>query len=238
MTIDDLAHRSGMTVRNVRAYQSRGLLPPPDLDGRTGYYDREHLARLEIVKDLQAEGFNLEGIKKLIERTDGRAAEARDFTRSLLEGFSDERPRVIPAAEYTERWGDQLTPEIAAKARELGIVRFLEGDQVEMPSPRLNDAAKELADLGIPLARATEIAAMLREHSDAIAGEFIELFLEYVWNPFVESGEPEEEWPRVREGLERLRPLASDALLAMFQLAMTERVEKKLAEELRRLGEN
>ena len=36
MTIDELARATGMTVRNIRAHQSRGLLPPPEVRARTG----------------------------------------------------------------------------------------------------------------------------------------------------------------------------------------------------------
>ena len=56
LTIDELAARVGMTVRNIRAYTSRGLLPPPRLRGRTGLYDEEHLARLTMVKEMLADG--------------------------------------------------------------------------------------------------------------------------------------------------------------------------------------
>src|SRR5436305_1141119 len=54
MTIDELARRSGMTVRNIRAHQSRGLLPPPEIEGRTGFYGPEHVARLELIAEMPA----------------------------------------------------------------------------------------------------------------------------------------------------------------------------------------
>src|SRR2546428_10531477 len=66
LTIDELAHRTGMTVRNIRAHQSRGLLPPPEVRARTGYYGTEHVARIELIRELQGEGFNLESIRRLL----------------------------------------------------------------------------------------------------------------------------------------------------------------------------
>ena len=69
LTIDELGRKIGMTVRNIRAHQSRGLLPPPALRGRTGYYGPDHIARLELIQELQSEGFNLDLIKRLL---DGR----------------------------------------------------------------------------------------------------------------------------------------------------------------------
>jgi DNA-binding transcriptional MerR regulator len=98
LTIDELARRVSMTARNVRAYQSRGLIPPPTLRGRTGYYGPQHVARLELIRELQAEGFNLEAIRRLLERTRGQSiGELLDFTRALAEPFGDEAPEVMSA---------------------------------------------------------------------------------------------------------------------------------------------
>ena len=61
LTIDELAQRTGMTVRNIRAHQSRGLLPPPEVRGRTGYYGPEHLARIELIREMQGAGLQPRG---------------------------------------------------------------------------------------------------------------------------------------------------------------------------------
>jgi hypothetical protein len=65
-TIGELAAAAGMTVRNVRNHAARGLLPPPRLVARTGYYGAEHLERLKLIRAMQAEGFNLEAIGCLL----------------------------------------------------------------------------------------------------------------------------------------------------------------------------
>src|SRR5438270_13656636 len=67
LTIDELARRAGLTTRNVRAYQERGLLPPPVRAGRVGYYDERHLARLSIVGELLERGYSLASIRELID---------------------------------------------------------------------------------------------------------------------------------------------------------------------------
>src|SRR3954463_13225323 len=95
-----------MTVRNVRAYQSRGLIPPPELRGRTGYYGEEHVQRLELIRDLQAEGFNLEAIKRILDRAPGGSiGEVLDFTRAVAAPFGDEPPQVVDAEAFVERGG-------------------------------------------------------------------------------------------------------------------------------------
>src|ERR671937_2444364 len=124
LTIDELAQRVGMTARNVRAYQSRGLIPPPALRGRTGYYGEEHVARLELIRDLQAEGFNLESIRRILDRAPGGSVgEVLDFTRAAAASFSDERPEVVDGAILAEQWGDELTPEVVRRIERHGFVR-------------------------------------------------------------------------------------------------------------------
>ena len=94
MTIDELARTTGMTVRNIRAHQSRGLLPPPDVRGRTGYYGDEHVARIELIKELQADGFNLESIRRLLESAGGSTGQVLRFTRAVAASFEEEQPEV------------------------------------------------------------------------------------------------------------------------------------------------
>src|SRR3954464_15508888 len=72
LTIDDLAREMGLSVRNVRSHQARGLLPPPEVRGRIGYYGPEHVSRLHLILELQAEGMKLEGIRRLLEASAGR----------------------------------------------------------------------------------------------------------------------------------------------------------------------
>ena len=234
LTIDELAQRTGMTVRNIRAHQSRGLLPPPDVRGRTGYYGAEHVARLGLIQDLQADGFNLESIRRLLETAGGSSAELLRFTQAVRAPFEDEEPEIVDLSELAERFGDAARPELLKRTLRLGLVRDLGDGRYEQRSPRLARAASELAALGVPPERGLEVGARLRRHAEGQARAFVELFLEEVWKPFEAAGRPEERWPEVREALERLRPLAADSLLAMFQLVMTDQVEKTWGREFER----
>jgi DNA-binding transcriptional MerR regulator len=235
LTIDELARRVGMTARNVRAHQSRGLIPAPRLEGRTGYYGPEHVARLERIRELQEQGFNLEAIRRLLAAGDS-PDEALDFMRALAVPFGDEQPQVVDAPTLFARWGEQVTTEQLQRLVSLGVIRLLDDGRFEIRSPRLERAAHELAELGVPFEVAVNIVATLREHSEAVANAFVELFLENVWRPFERRGEPNEEWPRVRDALERLRPLAGESLHAVFGIVMTEAVERAFRQEADRVG--
>jgi DNA-binding transcriptional MerR regulator len=236
MTIDELARRTGMTVRNIRAHQSRGLLPPPEVRGRTGYYGSEHLGRIELIRELQADGYKLEAISRLLESAGGASEEVLRFTRAVKAPFEDEQPQIVGASELAGRWGlSDPDPSLLRKAEKLGILRPLGDGNFEELSPRLARASAELAAIGVPAETALEIASEIRKHADAVAKEFTRLFVEWVWKPFEEEGRPEARLQAVRETIERLRPLASDALLAVFQHAMTDAVEERFGRELERL---
>jgi DNA-binding transcriptional MerR regulator len=234
MTIDELARKTGMTVRNIRAYQSRGLVAPPEVRGRTGFYGADHLARIELIRELQADGFNLGAIKRLLEGAGDSTREVLDFTRAVREPFAEEQPEIVTVEEQAERWGDEAGPEVLQKAERLGLIRPLGDGRIEIISPRLNRAGAELARLGVPPERALEVAAKMRRQAQAVARTFVELFIEAVWKPFDEAGRPEEQWGEVVDALERLRPLASEALLATFQLVMSDVTEEAFGRELKR----
>ncbi len=233
LTIDALAQRTGMTVRNIRAYQSRGLLPPPEVRGRTGYYGAEHQARIELIRELQAEGFNLEAIKRLLD-AGGSSADVLRFTRAVHEPFEDEDPDIVTGADLAGAVGIEENPELLARALKLGLVTEVGEDRYELRSPRLVAAGAELAELGVPLEAAIEVMSKLRRHADGVARTFVDLFIEQVWKPFDAAGRPPERWPEIVEAIERLRPLASEALLAVFKLAMTESVDRAFGREIER----
>jgi DNA-binding transcriptional MerR regulator len=233
MTIRQLAERTGMTVRNIRAHQTRGLLPPPTVRGRIGYYGEEHVARIELTREMQADGLNLEAIRRVLDGGDGSASAIFDFTRALRAPFEDEVPEIVEPEELAGIWGGVADPKLTRRAEKLGILRSLPDGRIEVISPRLLSAAVELAELGVGAEGALITAEKLRRHADGVARAFVGLFVKEIWQPFDRAGRPEGEWPRMSEALERMRPLAAGALLASFQIAMGEAVEKESERTLR-----
>jgi DNA-binding transcriptional MerR regulator len=233
LTIDQLAHRTGMTVRNIRAHQSRGLLSPPEVKGRTGYYGPDHVERITLIRDLQADGYSLDLIGRILARAGEESPDALRFTRALREPWTDEAPQVVDEIELASRYGT-TDPELLGKAEELGLVRPLGGGKWEELSPRLGRAGAELTNLGIPAKEALRVVARVRRNADSAARTFVHLFVEEVWKPFQREGSPDEQWPDIRDALERLRPLASDSMLALLQMAMEAEVEEAFGRELKR----
>jgi DNA-binding transcriptional MerR regulator len=234
MTIGQLARRTGMTIRNIRAHQTRGLLPPPEVTGRTGYYGDEHVARIELTREMQAEGLNLEAIRRVFESTEGSSHEIVDFARAVRAPFEDETPEIFNAKEVAQLWGaEEVDQRLIRRGEKVGILRELPGGQIEAISPRLLRAGAQLVELGVSPEAALRTADKLRRNAEGVARTFVDLFVKEIWEPFDEAGRPEEDWPKVREALDRMLPLASDALLAMFQITMGEATEKASERTLR-----
>jgi hypothetical protein len=111
-------------------------------------------------------------------------------------------------------------------------VRRVGEDAWEIRSPRLDRASAALSEIGVPIEAAIEIGMVLKRHARAVARAYVDLFLEHVWEPFEQAGEPKADWPKVRGALDRLQPLAGDSLLAVFNVVMAEAVEAALEEGL------
>jgi DNA-binding transcriptional MerR regulator len=232
LTIDELARETGMTVRNIRAHQSRGLLPPPAVRARTGWYGPEHVARLRLIQDLQAEGFNLKAIERVLASANGGSQQVLDFGRAVLSAFSEE-PEVATAEDLVARLGE-IDEKAVRKAERLGLIRPLGGERYEVTSPTLLRAGEELATMGVPADHALAVAEQIQRHSRAIAEAFVRLFIEDIAGGDVDpSHRSAEEWERLGEALARLRPLASEAVRAGFEQTMAGVVERRVQKALR-----
>lgn len=234
LTIDELAQRTGMSARNIRAHQSRGLLAPPTLRGRTGYYTDEHVARIEMIQELQADGYSLELIQRLVRSAGGSTDDVLRFSKALHQPWGDERPRVVERSELQERFNSQAS-EPLRRVLDLGLLRSLGDGRYEQVTPHAWEGAEAFAELGVDVDEIVAVAGEVREHLDAIATAFLRLFADHVWRPFEVAGEPDEGLAHVLEAIERLRPLALATIQSMFQMAMGEAAEKRLGSELVRL---
>jgi DNA-binding transcriptional MerR regulator len=236
LTIEQLAAESGMSVRNIRSHQARGLLQPPEVRMRLGYYGPAHLERLKEIRQLQSEGFNLAGIKRLLEETDGAAtAGAPDrlaqFKRALTEP-NQERAERLTLAQLRSRFRVDVdtAAELLEGTARLGLLVPVGDGVFEAPSPTLLALAEQVFARGIPLEEALRIFEELETNCDAIARAFTELFVTQVWDPFEQAEMPAERWPEIYRVIEALRPVAAEALIATFQRRMRAHVEEAFSE--------
>lgn len=231
LTIEQLAFETGMSVRNIRSHQARGLLAPPEVRTRIGYYGPEHVVQLQLIRALQNEGFNLGGIKRLLDDDVGTAERLLRLRRTATLP-SDQPPEVVTLADLAERFGLEGTAarEALERAQALGVLVPVGEDRYEVPAPELLAAAEEAVRHGIPLGAAISVIEELDRHSDEVARGFVRLFVREVWAPFEEADLPAERWAELEEAIEQLRPLASQAVLAIFQRHLSERIDSAFSD--------
>jgi DNA-binding transcriptional MerR regulator len=214
-----------MSVRNIRNHHSRGLLPPPEVRARVGYYGADHIARLRLIQDLQADGFNLGSIERLLSGTEGLAGRLLGLRAAVTAPFDPEAPEIVTREELEQRFGP-AEPKDLERVRRLRVLVPLGEERFEVTSPALLEAAEQVMALGIPLRTTLELIERVSRDCDSVARSFTKLFLREVWEPFEREGQPPERWDELIGVVDSLRPLASEALLAMFKLRMTSQLEE------------
>jgi DNA-binding transcriptional MerR regulator len=237
LTIEQLAAASGMTVRNIRSHQARGLLSPPEVRVRVGYYGPEHVEQLRLITDLQEQGFNLAGIKRLLDDNQGTADRLASFRTALAE-MTGEPAETLTLRDVSRRIrvSPDDAPAVLQRAQQLGLLVPAGDGRLELRSPTLLDIAAELVERGIPLDAAFDVFEELERHCDGLAHAFVELFMTQVWRPFQQADMPAEKWPEMDAATRRLLPLAQRALTAIFQRQMQDQISAAFGETDARLG--
>lgn len=234
--IDELAREAGTTVRNVRAYQDRGLVAPPRREGRVGMYSDAHLARLRLIGQLLDRGYTLANIAELIEGLE-RGHDLGDLVglgAAIVSPWSDEVPGYVTPVELAEMFGGEASLEALDDAIKLGLVE-VEGERFRVPSPRLLHAGAELYAAGVPLKAIMDIARKLRRDTDRIAARFVDLAETYLFAPYGDELPPPEDIPRITELVRRLRPLTEMAVDAELARAMERRVSERFGKRVAKI---
>ncbi|MFH8472164.1 MerR family transcriptional regulator [Streptomyces sp. NPDC018000] len=223
--IEDLAHASGATVRTIRAYQDRGLLPTPERRGRANMYRDTHLARLRQIADLLDRGYTLASIKELLEAWDtGRGLGGVLGLVAEVHGpWSDERADRITLAELNTRFGGSPYDETVAEAVELGVIERIPGqdDEFLVPSPHELAVVVELYAAGVPLSAISHHLTELRRQVEQIASRFLEFTTEHVFARYLGHRRPTDLYAADAAAMvRRLRPLAQHTIDAELACAM------------------
>lgn len=235
MRIDELARRAGTTVRNVRAYQEKGLLPPPRRQGRVGLYSPSHLARLKVIGSLLVRGFTAANIGELLAaREAGQdVAELLGLEAVVSAPWGTDEPQLFTAGELEARFGRAVSRSVVEQAEALGLLERCQ-DGFVVHSPALVDAGAELAAAGVPLDAALALAAEVRQAMEAIAAGFVGLVATHVFDP-LGTVPPPASIPYLTEVVQRLRPLVRQVAEAELARAMDRQVQASLSERIGRL---
>jgi DNA-binding transcriptional MerR regulator len=230
LTIDGLAREGRTTTRNIRAYQDRGLLPPPEIEGRTGYYNDGHVARLRLIHRLLDQRFSLAAIGTLLSAWEGgqTLGDVLGFEEILTSPFEGAAPERVTFEELGERFGPNVE-EWIDKAIELRLVVPQDDGTYFVTSPGIIEAGAVLVRYGVPLRAVIIESERLRRDTERIAERFITMFARYIWQPFLDEGRPAERLPEVAEFLEMSKPLPAMSTAALVAIAMNRMNDEQLA---------
>ncbi|MEV5379558.1 MerR family transcriptional regulator [Streptomyces nondiastaticus] len=217
LTVDELAARAGVTVRTVRFYSSRGLLPPPELGPRrVGRYGPGHLSRLALIEELQHQGLTLAAIERYLNRLpEGLSAHDLAIHRALVASWMPDEAEDTSREELERRAGRALTEEDVDRLAAMNILeRHGPGDAFRV-DPGLLHLGVRLLD--VPIAPEAILAArtVLLEHARAAARELSRLFRDEV-----ETRTPDV--AAMKSLSAHMQPLVVQALVTAFQRSLNE----------------
>lgn len=228
LTVDELAARTGMTVRTVRFYAGEGLLPAPARRGRIAYYGAQHRMRLELIRELQEHGYTLAAIERVLARIPHDAS-AADFAvqAAMLAPWAPESAEELDRAELERRAGRRLSRDDVDLLVALGIIEAAGRDSFRT-TPSLLGMGIEMLDLPVSAAVLRQAADVIHEHATAVAEGLTEVFRRGVWEPFRrgETGDREQ----LAAVVSRLRPLAVQGLVNAFGRAADRAVRRTIAD--------
>ena len=195
-TVEELALAANTSVRNIRAYQDRGLIPPPDRKGRMGIYSEDHRSRLRVISEMLDRGYTLSSIGELFEAlaSGHDIAELMGLQRAVSSPWTDETPQTYGLMELMKMFGGQFSPRWLMHATEMGILEQV-GAKFRAPSPKLLHAAAELVAVGIPLDDMLSVVRKLRANVESAAEDMVRLVERHCFDKYGPGLPPAEKVP-------------------------------------------
>ncbi|GAC1623633.1 MAG: MerR family transcriptional regulator [Nevskia sp.] len=232
-TIDELARIAKTTVRNVRAYQDRGIIPPPERRGRAGVYGSGHLSRLRIIGQLLTRGYTLASIGELIEALDRGQDLARvlGIEAAVASPWTDEEPTWFSLPDLVKLYGGSFDPRLLMKVTELDILQQ-DGARFRAPSAKLLQAGAELTRIGIPLLDMLDVIKLLRANVERAAEAMVQLVDKHLLEKYGDGLPPPGESAQIGDLIWQLRPLVEMAVHAEVARAMQLAATKHLGDRL------
>ncbi|MDL4820509.1 MerR family transcriptional regulator [Actinomadura opuntiae] len=243
--IDDLARAAGTTVRHVRGFQERGLLPPPRMKGRVGFYDDTHLARIHLITRLKDRGYTLASIGEMLSAWERghNLADLLGLERVIHDPWSDEEPVRMTLAQVVRRFYPDVPEEALEgvkpadfpklrRAEELEFIRWT-GEEYLVPSPRLFEVGAGLVEAGIELDAVLEIAGRLRGDVDAIARQFVRLTVEHAG---LDARLGDLDIREVGEVIRRLRPIGMQAVQGLLARSLHAEIQAEFIRQIEEIG--
>jgi DNA-binding transcriptional MerR regulator len=237
LRIDDLARAAGVSVRNVRVYQERGLLPAPRRAGRTAWYSDAHLSRLQLIGRMLDRGYTFATISELLTAASYgmRVEDVLDRDNLDLPGIHADAAITCTAAELRQVFGPAAADEHIAAAVEHGLLHTHEGGY-RVANARLIEAARLLIEAGVAPAELIAQGGAVRRDLTDVAHRFVGL----VAGPYLDRSDAlafdENAVARISELSGKARTVVADVVQAMLVEAMENAIADALEQLAHRLA--
>lgn len=224
LTIDELAARAGVTVRTVRFYGTRGLLPPPQIGPRrVGRYGPEHLSRLALIEELQHHGMTLAAIERYLQQLpDEISAHDLAIHRALVASWTPDVAEEAGRDQLERRAGRALADEDIDRLAAMDVLERTADPDVFRVDPAILHLGVRLLDVPISLETVLSARTVVLDHARAAARELSRLFRDEVWGPYRERESDPEQVAAMKSLSAHMQPMVVQALVTAFQRSLRE----------------
>ena len=230
LTIGELSAATGLSVRNIRAYQSRRLLPPPTIRGRVGYYGPEHVARIELIHRFQAEGFNLRAVQALVERGETFLDEVETLRRELQDEATD---GWIPMTEEEQRLCEETSPGSLVRFQQIGTIRKAP-DGTLTTHPTFSEAGWALNQMGVSPEAIIDMLFVTARMISKIGDVYVDVLRQRSGAALDERGS-KSEVQAMRDVFDEMTPHAVQIMTTLFEVVLRKESAASLERTIRQL---
>ncbi|UGY94468.1 MerR family transcriptional regulator [Streptomyces gobiensis] len=233
LTVDELAARAGVTVRTVRFYSTRGLLPPPEIGPRrVGRYGPDHLSRLALIEELQSQGMTLSAIERYVQQLpEDLSAYDLAIHRALVASWMPDTADEVTREQLARRSGRELTEEDLERLVAMSVLESTDDPAVFRVDPGMLPLGVRLLDVPMSLESILAARKVVLEHTREVARELSQLFRAEVWEPYREREPAPEQVERMKSLSAHMQPLVVQALLTAFQRSLKEELRSAFPKE-------
>ncbi|GAA1481106.1 hypothetical protein GCM10009624_15460 [Gordonia sinesedis] len=226
--INDLAEASGVSVRNIRVYQDRGLLPAPTIRGRTGWYSDEHLVRLNLISRMLERGYTFATISELLHaahygmkvehvlRGSPKGGRFRNFRRAATITITELR-KTLNASDRT-----------IALSQKLGLLAK-DGAHYAIRNPELLEGAEVLVKSGVDIDVLLDRWVRVQGDLEDVASSFVSIITDqYFDENLPDLGEAK--ISKMAELIQTVRPMAHEIVESTFRKELDQQISKAIGE--------
>lgn len=233
LTIEELANLTGMSVRNIRAYQAKHLLHGPSYEGRYGRYDESHLERIELIRRLQDEGFNLDAARILIEQGEIFTSEVARLRESISSAASAPDATWIPMSDGAVSIAHDHGPDTVSRLIEAELLR--QDDEGQLWVRPEFQIGWRLFELGLPHSALYELLFAVERHVRPLARVYVDQVEKHLLPARQRDEDPDAvtDLGAVRDEFDELTLVVTRLMTAAFEVAIRRELHRALEARLR-----